>query len=253
MKVTKTILYSALSFLLVLFVWQVLVWTLRINPGLLPAPLDVAKALIGLAEGGILAGSIGISLYRFAVGYLVAVVLGVAGGLLLGWYQIVFRICNPIIQLIRPIAPVAWMPFIVLLLGIGDIPAIFIIFLAGYFPVLLATASAVHHINPIYLKVAGNFGVPQRKVLTHIVFPAVFPQIASSFHIALGTSWIFLVSGEMVGAQSGLGYLIIDSRNNLRTDELLAVMLVIGLIGFLLDVLIGVFEKKVRRVWGEVK
>lgn len=253
MKEIKNFFYPTLSFLLVLLVWQVLVWTLKINPSLFPSPLEVARAFGGLTHGGVLADSIGISLYRFVAGYLSAIVLGVAGGLLMGWFRIVFRLCNPVVQLIRPIAPVAWMPFIVLLLGIGDIPAIFIIFLAGFFPVLLATSSAVHHLDPIYLKVAQNYGIPQSKILMHIVFPAVFPQIAASFHIALGTSWIFLVSGEMVGAQSGLGYLIIDSRNNLRTDELLAVMLVIGCIGFLLDVMIGLFEKKVRRLWGEVK
>ena len=101
-----------------------------------------------------------------------------------------------------------------------------------------------------YLKVASNYGISRLKTVFSIILPAVFPQIANSLHIALGTSWIFLVSGEMVGTQSGLGYMIIDARNNLRTDILLATMIVIGVIGFILDYLIGKFEKKVLSYYG---
>jgi len=116
---------------------------------------------------------------------------------------------------------------------------------------LLSTISAVRNIDPVYLKVAKNFGIKQPAVLYKIVFPAVFPQIANSLHVALGSAWIFLVSGEMVGTQSGLGYMIIDARNNLRMDYLLAAMVMIGLIGFILDALIGKFEKTVMKAWGK--
>lgn len=248
----KSIIYTIASFAILLGLWQSFVSLFGYSNALLPSPLSVFQALIELVTDGSLGTGIVVSLYRFALGYLSAVILGVSIGLVLGWYQPAFRLANPIIQLVRPIAPVAWMPFVVLLLGIGDIPAIVIIFLAGFFPVLLTTSSAVHHLDEIYIKVAQNYGISRRRMLYKIVLPAVFPQIAGSLHIALGTSWIFLVSGEMVGAQSGLGYLIIDSRNNLRTDQLLAVMLIIGIIGFILDLIIGRFEKKVRRVWGEV-
>ncbi len=114
---------------------------------------------------------------------------------------------------------------------------------------MLSTISAVRNIDPVYLKVAKNFGIKQPAVLYKIVFPAVFPQIANSLHVALGSAWIFLVSGEMVGTQSGLGYMIIDARNNLRMDYLLAAMVMIGLIGFILDALIGKFEKTVMKAW----
>jgi NitT/TauT family transport system permease protein len=152
--------------------------------------------------------------------------------------------------MIRPIAPVAWMPFIVLMIGIGDAPAIVIIFLAGFFPVLLTTARGVHTVDDTYLKVAANYGMSRWKTVFRIVLPAIFPQIAGSLHIALGSAWIFLVSGEMVGTQSGLGYMIIDARNNLRIDILLSTMIVIGAIGFCLDYLIGKFEKRVLAHYG---
>lgn len=217
---------------------------------LFPAPLDVAKAFAEITSDGTLADGVTASMFRFVIGYLLSVVAGIGLGLLIGNVNILFRLTNPVIQMIRPIAPVAWMPFIVLLIGIGDTPAIVIIFLAGFFPVLLTTARGVHTVDETYLKVASNYGISRLKTVFSIILPAVFPQIANSLHIALGTSWIFLVSGEMVGTQSGLGYMIIDARNNLRTDILLATMIVIGVIGFILDYLIGKFEKKVLSYYG---
>ena len=217
---------------------------------LFPAPLDVAKAFVEITGDGTLADGVTASMFRFVIGYLLSVVAGIGLGLLIGNVNILFRLTNPVIQMIRPIAPVAWMPFIVLLIGIGDTPAIVIIFLAGFFPVLLTTARGVHTVDETYLKVASNYGISRLKTVFSIILPAVFPQIANSLHIALGTSWIFLVSGEMVGTQSGLGYMIIDARNNLRTDILLATMIVIGVIGFILDYLIGKFEKKVLSYYG---
>ena len=119
------------------------------------------------------------------------------------------------------------MPFIVLFFGIGQAPAIVIIFIAAFFPVLLSTVSAIQNIDPVYIKVARNFGIKQPELLFKIVLPAVFPGIASGLHIALGTAWIFLVTGEMVGSQTGLGFLIIDMRNNLRNDLLMVAILTI--------------------------
>ncbi|MBR3521118.1 MAG: ABC transporter permease [Prevotella sp.] len=246
----KTVLYTIASFALAIALWQLAIIVGNFDEALLPSPLKVVQALAEIASNGVLMDGIASSMYRFVIGYLISVVLGVAVGLLIGNVNILFRLVNPVVQMIRPIAPVAWMPIIVLLIGIGDAPAIAIIFLAGFFPVMLTTASATHKVDDIYLKVARNYGISRTKTVFQIILPAIFPQIANSLHIALGTSWIFLVSGEMVGTQSGLGYMIIDARNNLRTDILLATMLVIGVIGFVLDILIGRFELSVLRLWG---
>ena len=246
----KTVLYTIASFALAIALWQLAIIVGNFDEALLPSPLKVVQALAEIASNGVLMDGIASSMYRFVIGYLISVVLGVAVGLLIGNVNILFRLVNPVVQMIRPIAPVAWMPIIVLLIGIGDAPAIAIIFLAGFFPVMLTTASATHKVDEIYLKVARNYGISRTRTVFQIILPAIFPQIANSLHIALGTSWIFLVSGEMVGTQSGLGYMIIDARNNLRTDILLATMLVIGVIGFVLDILIGRIELSVLRLWG---
>ena len=142
------------------------------------------------------------------------------------------------------------MPFAVLWFGIGDAPAIAIIFLAAFFPVLLSTVRAVRSVNPIYFKVAENFELGRFDLFRKIILPAAFPQIANGIRLALGTAWIFLVAGEMVGAQSGLGYLIIDARNNIRADRLMGAMLLIGLIGLMLDSLMSGGEKFVLSRFG---
>lgn len=247
----KSAVCTILSFVIALLAWQAIVSAGGFSPAMFPSPLKVGEAFGEITADGTLAEGIAASLYRFIVGYVSAAVAGVAFGILLGMNNVLFRLTNPVIQVIRPIAPVAWMPFIVLLIGIGDAPAIVIIFLAGFFPVLLTTAGAVHKVDDVYLKVAANYGISRTRTVFQIILPAIFPQIANSLHIALGSAWIFLVSGEMVGTQSGLGYMIIDARNNMRTDILLATMIVIGIIGFLLDLLISRFEKQITALWGK--
>lgn len=110
--------------------------------------------------------------------------------------------------------------------------------------------TAVGSIDPVYLKISDNFGLGRVQTLFGIVFPAVFPQIANALHIAVGTAWIFLVVGEMAGSQSGLGYLIVDARNNLRTDILMAAILVIGILGIILDLLVRFAQSYAEQIWG---
>ena len=241
------------SVAILILIWQILFSVSTYNKALFPSPKMALDALIEMIDNGRLMENIKTSMYRFAVGYLSSVVVAVLLGLILGRIPKVFQYVNPALQLLRPISPTAWMPFIVLLFGIGDVPAIVIIFIAAFFPVLLSTVSAVGNIDPIYLKVSKNFGIRQPSLTWKVIFPAAFPQIANGIHLALGTAWIFLVAGEMVGAQSGLGYQIIDARNNIRADILLATILVIGVIGILLDGILKILEKALMKSWGGVE
>lgn len=250
MKKLRSIKNVVVAFGALIILWQIVFTVSGFNPALFPSPILAGKALGKMVLDGSIFINIGASMYRFVLGYISAIVVAVLLGLLLGWFKGVFQYINPIVQLLRPISPMAWMPFIVLWFGIGDIPAIVIIFIAAFFPVLLSTVSAVGGIDPIYLKVSKNFGIKQPEILWKVILPAAFPQIANGIHLALGTAWVFLVAGEMVGAQSGLGYLIIDSRNNLRADVLIATIIVIGLIGLLLDTLLKKLEKRVLGLWG---
>lgn len=233
-----------------LLFWQAICAFSGWHEALFPSPLAAFLGFGELLKDGVLFEDVAASLVRFAVGYLASVLLALAAGLILGWYSKVWAYLNPIAQVLRPVSPVAWLPFIVLFFGIGEAPAIVIIFLAAFFPVLLATVAAVQKLDPVYLKVAQNFGIKEPAVFTKIILPAIFPQIATGLHLALGTAWVFLVAGEMVGAQSGLGFLIIDARNNLRADLLMAAILTIGLLGLLLDSAMSLAERQLYRAWG---
>jgi NitT/TauT family transport system permease protein len=235
------------------FAALVAVWWLagrRFRPDQLPSPLDVLNALGELASSGALVEHISVSLGRLVLAYGLAVLVGIPAGLLLGWYALLLRAIGPLLQVLRPISPIAWFPLAVLWFGIGNAPAVFIIFLAALFPILLTTIQAVHGVPAGYLRLADNFGVPRWMLFSHIVVPASFPVIAIGLRIAVGTAWIHLIAGEMLGAQSGLGFLINDARNFLRTDQVLAGMVVIGLLGLSMDRLMSVGERAMRRRWG---
>lgn len=257
-KILNNIKHVVISFAAAILLWQIGIWLGDTEDSLLPSPLQTLDAFKELCTTGLQGSTsdatlfihIGDSLGRFFLGYFLSAIAGIVFGLLFGRNPRLFSYVNPVIQIVRPIAPIAWLPFIVLLIGIGDIPAVIIIFIAGFFTVMLSTVSAVKHIDKVYQKVADNFGLSTLQTVLKVVFPAVFPQIASSLHMALGTCWIFLVSGEMVGSQTGLGFLIMDTKNCLRADALIAVIITIGVIGFILDLLINLFEKSVKKAWG---
>lgn len=250
MKKILSIKNVIISIALLIGIWELLFLASGFSETLFPSPLQAWQALLEMCGDGTLLTNIGTSMYRFLAGYISSVVAAVFLGLVLGKLPGVFQYVNPAVQLLRPISPTAWMPFIVLLFGIGDVPAVVIIFIAAFFPVLLSTVAAVGNIDSIYLKVSQNFGIRQPALMWKVIFPAAFPQIANGIHLALGTAWIFLVAGEMVGAQSGLGYQIIDARNNVRADILLATILVIGLIGLLLDTVLKMLEERILKAWG---
>lgn len=247
MKKTRSYI---ISFAVLIILWELLAVSGLFPESLFPSPVRTAEALGRRISSGALLLDIGASMYRFFIGYITSVIAAVILGLLLGWFAKAWRYVDPVVQFLRPISPVAWLPFIVLWVGIGDVPAIVIIFIAAFFPVLLTTVTAVGNIDPVYLKISDNFGLGRAQTLLGIVFPAVFPQIANALHIAVGTAWIFLVVGEMAGSQSGLGYLITDARNNLQTDTLMAAIIVIGIIGIVLDLLIRHAQEHVERIWG---
>ena len=196
MKKILSIKNVVISLVLLLGIWQLIYTLTDFSEALFPSPVQAFRALIEMISSGVLFVHIGASMYRFAVGYISSVIIAVFLGLILGRIPKVFQYVNPALQLLRPISPMAWMPFIVLWFGIGNVPAIVIIFIAAFFPVLLSTVSAVNGIDPIYMKVSKNFGIKQPQLMWKVIFPAAFPQIANSIHLALGTAWVFLLTGS---------------------------------------------------------
>ncbi len=236
--------------LLIALWWVVVVQTQSL---IFPTPLQVVTGTLELAEDGTLWQHIGASLFRVGTGFLVAVLVAVPMGLWMGRVESVYRTLNPIFQIMRPISPIAWIPLAILWFGVGEVSPIFLIFIAAVFPMIVQTAAGVHTIERRYLHAAENFGVSRRTLFRQVIIPAVLPEIVVGMRIGLGVAWLVVVAAEMIALYSGLGYLIIDSRNaGNRYDLVIAGMIIIGLIGLMLDGLMRLLEglKSVRWRYG---
>ena len=218
-----------------------------------PTPWEVVLGLKELVQQGLLLKYAVASLFRVTWGFLLAIVIGVPFGLLLGWYRPLATAFNPMIQIFRPISPIAWIPVAILWFGISDISPIFLIFLASVFPITVSSMAAVQNMQPVYVRAARNFGLNNRQLFQKVIFPACLPQILTGLRIALGIAWLVVVAAEMIAVNSGLGYLIIDARNaGKRYDLVVAGMVMIGLIGLILDIAVRNLEKFDEVRWGYV-
>ena len=245
----ERILWPALTAVLVLVVWHFAVrWT---KTSVFPSPLSVATGFGELARRGVLFRYAADSLFRVASGYGLALALGIPTGLLLGWSPTGARAVNPVIQLLRPISPLAWIPVSIVLFGISNFATIFLIFLASFFPIVVATMNGVRGIPAMYLLAGRNFDLSPVERLWRVMLPAALPQVLTGLRIALGIAWLVVVAAEMIAVDSGLGYLVIDSRNaGKRYDLVVAAMLLIGVIGVGLNVLMRRVERLPSVRWG---
>ncbi|HEX4524743.1 MAG TPA: ABC transporter permease [Casimicrobiaceae bacterium] len=223
----------AMAGVLVAVWWVAVVETRTV---IFPTPWQVVTATLDLVQQGTLWDHIGASLFRVGAGFLLAVLVGVPLGLWMGWVRGAFATLNPLVQILRPISPIAWIPLAILWFGVGDLSPIFLIFLSSVFPTIVQTADGVHTIDRKYIWAAENFGVGRAKLFLQVVIPAVLPQIIVGMRVSLGVAWLVVVAAEMIALRSGLGYLIIDSRNaGNRYDLVVAGMVIIGITGLLLD------------------
>jgi NitT/TauT family transport system permease protein len=247
--ITKKIVLPSVVLFILLSIWYSFSHLGNLSSILLPSPVEVLHAIIEVFKEGILVEHISASLFRVSTGFIFASIIGIPAGLLIGTYLNLRSAFEPILQVLRPISPIAWIPLAILWFGIGNKPAIFIIFITSFFPILIATASAIKNIDPILVKSAINFGVTGKDLLKKVILPASTPYIFVGLRISLGFAWVIIVAAEMVGMRSGLGFMILDARNYLRTDIVIAGMVIIGLIGLGLDKLMGHFENRIKMKW----
>ncbi|HEX8234723.1 MAG TPA: ABC transporter permease [Abditibacteriaceae bacterium] len=204
-------------------------------PSLFPSPAEVATGFAEEAAGGRIFDDVIASVFRVATGFVLAVILGVPCGLWLGSSARARAAFMPGVNFFRALSPLAWIGFAILWFGIGDKSAIFIIFMATLFPIVLATVAAMANIPNVYFRVARDYGLHGRELLMQVTLPAIMPQLITTLRLAAGLAWFVVVAAEMSGAQEGLGFAVLDARNGLRADLLVVVMIVIGITGVLID------------------
>ncbi|TDT99433.1 MULTISPECIES: ABC transporter permease [Azorhizobium] len=176
-----------------------------------------------------------VSLKRVLVGLGIALAVGVPVGLLVGSSRQAEAATTPAFQFLRMISPLSWMPIAVMVFGVGDAPIYFLLAFATVWPILLATAAGVRQIDPQWLLVSRSLAATGWETLSRVILPAILGHVLTGVRLAIGIAWIVLVPCEMLGVSAGLGYFILDTRDRLAYPELMATILVIGIIGFALD------------------
>jgi NitT/TauT family transport system permease protein len=171
-------------------------------------------------------------------------------GLVVGRQAHVRSALLPWINFFRSLSPIAWIPFSIIWFGIGDAPAIFIIFVATFFQIALATSAAAASVPKVYYRVAEDLGLRGRAVLLHVTLPAILPQLVTALRVAIGVAWMVVVAAEMIAVRSGLGFLIVDARNGLRMDLVVCGMIVVGVLGIILDTLFARLTRIPSVRWG---
>ncbi len=230
----QAVLLGGLGLCVLAALWELNRWLT--GSTLLPGVAQVGKALAGLVGDGRLARHLVASLYRVTWGYLAALLLGVPFGMMMGWLPGLQRAFDPLLQVIRPIGSLAWTPIAILWFGVDDLSAGFLIAIACFGPLTVTALNAVRRLPPAFLRAARNFGLTDAQVLGRVVLPAAAPHLVSGMRQALYVAWVVVVMAEMLGVDSGLGFLLVDARNaGNRYDVVMAAIVTISLVGLGLD------------------
>jgi len=221
--------------LVALLIWAALARFRLFPESVFPSPAAVARGFVEELRNGRLVDDVVASLFRVTTGFALAVFTGIPAGLWLGHHARARTAFLPVVNFFRSLSPLAWIPFAILWFGIGDLPTVFLIFMASFFPVVLATVAAVASIPSVYFRVARDYGFSNNEVLTKVTLPAIAPQVITSLRVTAGLAWLVVVAAEMIAGRAGLGFAIWDARNGLRMDLLVCGMIVIGVIGVVID------------------
>ena len=218
-----------------------------VNPNLLPGPPAVLAEGVRLWQAGTLQRDILASLVRVLEGFAIASVGGIVIGTLVarvGWIGDLFE---PIIDVLRPIPPLAFLPLIVLYLGIGDISKVSFIAYAAFFPIFTTSREGMKYVDPILIRAARSLGATQRQILWHVVVPSAIPSVLTGLRLGLGLSFFVIIAAEFIAASEGLGYLINDAREFFRVDRMLLGASIIGILGYGFTQMFGQLERRLQR------
>ena len=232
--------------IILIIIWYIVCDYLMLIPTYkFPGPITVITAFINQLTSGILIKDIIDTLYKVIVGLLLAAIVGITLGIIFGWSKRLERMTALIISILRPIPPIAWIPFSILWFGIGTAPALFIIFMGCVFPILISTIDGVHRTPKVLIEAAQSFGASNYQMLTKVIIPSTIPYLVSGLKIGIGIALMCTIAGEMIGSSSGIGYRILTSTSLFDTGSTVVGMLVIGIIGIIFDYLFTKLQEQI--------
>jgi ABC-type nitrate/sulfonate/bicarbonate transport system permease component len=221
-----------------------LVWR---DPLVLPAPSAALALAWATLSAGELAAHVGASLGRILAGFVLGALAGVALGIAAGWYRLVALVCRPFIEVLRPIPPLAWIPIAIVWFGLGEPSKIFVIFLGAFFPVFTSAYRGMNGIPPVILRAARTMEVDGPMLLIKVAVPAALPDIATGLRVGFGLSFGILVAAELIAAERGMGYLVMQSRQLGQLGVSIFAIFLIGLVNLIAD---HQLARVIRRIVG---
>ena len=232
--------------ILIIIVWYLITAVFNlVDPYILPSPVEVCFSAWNLILSGELFRDAFDTLFKVFAGIFIAAIVAVPLGILLGWYKRLEDVCTFVISILRPIPPVAWIPFSILWFGIGTVPAVFIIFMGCVFPILIYTIDGVKRTDKVLIESAQTLGATDGVILKQVILPSAIPYIVSGLKVGIGIALMCTISAEMIGSSSGLGYMILTATNLFDTGTTVVGMLTIGIIGLILDFIFGYVQDKI--------
>jgi ABC-type nitrate/sulfonate/bicarbonate transport system permease component len=218
-----------------LVLWWAAVASGLANPVLMPPPGTVLRAIVEMIADGTLAVHIGVSVARALGGFLLAVVIGVPVGILVGRSARAYAVIDPWIELARPVPPIAILPLVVLWFGIGEESKLVVVLYGALFPILLNTVHGVRSVDNGLIRAARALGASERQIFYLVVLPAAVPSVLTGLRLGAGMAIFVLVAAELLGSTSGLGWLIMDAREHFFTDRIMVGIVALGLVGYLIN------------------
>ena len=228
-------------------VWQAASNAGMLNPVTLPSPATILETFVTLVKKGTLQKNLLISSQRVLTGYAISAVSAIVLGILIGLSSHFKRMTDLIIQILKPIPPISWIPLVILWFGIGEESKVFLIFIGGFFTILVNVVDGIRRIDVKLVELSSTMVIPRLKYIFQVVIPYAAPNIFTGLRVGLGQSWMCVVAAELVASSTGLGYMIMYARQFGQTDVVIVGMLMIGIIGKIMDSLLMFVEKKVIR------
>ena len=243
---TQKRLLGAAALVIAAVIWQIIAEYIVGRSFILPSVTDVAAAFVNLLGSGTLLADAMVSLEHFGIGLIAAFLLGVPIGILMGWFRVADYLLDPIIEILRPIPPLAWIPFAIIWFGLTTQAAGFVIFAGAFFPILTATYSGFRDVPKVFVEAGKVLGCDTSlELIRYVALPAAIPGIASGIRIAMGVGWMCLVAAEMFGVSNyGLGYQLWHNYYLHQMPNVVVYMLILGLTGLIID---RIFRNYVER------